>query len=71
MSLLKEGQHEPDLDMQDDQEVKAIASAPFQLQLEVIPMRTVTVLMPSSQRLLSPTLSQRYGSLLHPPMLKP
>lgn len=49
MSLLKEGQHEPDLDMQDDQEGKAIASVPFWLQLEVSPTRTVILLMPPSQ----------------------
>lgn len=44
MSLLKEGQHEPDLDMQDEQEGKAITSIPFELQQEVTPMRTVTSL---------------------------
>lgn len=41
----------------------------FVLQREVTPTRTVTLLMPSSHRLLSAALSQKYSSLFHPPVL--
>lgn len=67
MSLRKEGQQEPDLDMQDEQEGKAIASVPFLLQQEVTPMRAVTFFTRAlfSQTLECYTLPKIWLSLAH------